>query len=100
MSTYAVSQEGVIALKTMSAAIHAAADKITSVSKDLKIVVEDNNNLLGPHVKSLEEVIENIDNEMKKASEPIGSISSILEDLANDYQEEIDSKPTFGGSGK
>ncbi|MBQ7087482.1 MAG: hypothetical protein IJM96_08430, partial [Clostridia bacterium] len=73
MAKYAVSQEGIVALKTMASAIVTASDKIKELTVDLKTVVDDNPNTLGR--KEIEEVINAINAEVKAATEPIGSVS-------------------------
>ena len=100
MAQYGATPEGVIALKTMSAAICSAAEKINELCSTLDTEVDDKKNLLGPHADGIEKVIENIEAEMKKAAEPVGSISGILETLAEGYQEEIDRAGPGSDSGK
>lgn len=99
MAKYAVSQEGIVALKTMASAIVTASDKIKELTVDLKTVVDDNPNTLGPHRKEIEEVINAINAEVKAATEPIGSVSKALEKVANGYQKIID-KGLGLGTGK
>ncbi|MBR4878567.1 MAG: hypothetical protein IKU13_01890 [Clostridia bacterium] len=87
---YAVSQEGILALKTMSAAIVSSSEKIKELTGTLQTVIDDNPNTLGPHRNQLEEVIQAIDKEVKAATEPISGISNSLNKLADAYQEIID----------
>lgn len=100
MAQYGATPEGVIALKTMSAAIFSAAEKINDLCGTLATEVSDKKNLLGPHASNIEAVIENIEAEMKKAAEPVNSISAILNTLADGYQEEIDLEGPGSETGK
>ncbi|MBR4878499.1 MAG: hypothetical protein IKU13_01545 [Clostridia bacterium] len=96
MAKYAASDEGILAIKTMSAAIVSAGEKITELTSALQTVVDDNPNTLGPHVKSLESVIQAIDKEIKDATEPINGISDALEDIADVYQDIVDDNKLDG----
>lgn len=88
-NVYAVSREGVTALKTMSAAVVSAADEINKVSKAIKIVVDENHDKLGPHEKTIVEVVEEIETLIRDASEPVEDISGTLNDVADEYNDII-----------
>ncbi len=90
MAKYAVSEEGIIALKTMSAAIISASEKIIELTGTLQTVIDDNPKTLGPHKKELDEVIKAINSEVKAATEPINSVSQSLEKVAKGYRSIID----------
>ena len=96
MAKYAASDEGILAIKTMSAAIVSAGEKITELTGALQTVIDDNPNTLGPHVTSLEGVIQAIDKEIKDATEPINGISDALEDIADVYQDIVDDHKIAG----
>lgn len=86
---YAVSHDGVIALKTMSAAIVEAAEAIVNVSKAIRTVIDDNHDVLGPHENSIIEAVEEIETLVKGASEPVNDISESLNGIADEYNEII-----------
>ncbi|MBE6988486.1 MAG: hypothetical protein E7432_06920 [Ruminococcaceae bacterium] len=96
MAKYAASEEGILAIKTMAAAIVSAGEKITELTGALQTVIDDNPNTLGPHVNSLEGVIQAIDKEIKDATEPINGISDALEDIADVYQDIVDDNKIAG----
>ena len=96
---YAVSPEGVAELKKMSAAIVSSAESIKTLTGALEAAAGDHANLLGPHYASLEQVIEEIRSAEEAAVEPVNGLSDMLNEVAEGYQEVIDSDP-FSGAGR
>lgn len=97
---YAVNEPGVLALKTMSAAIFDSVDQINSLTSALDSCAGEHSDTLGPHKASIDEVIEEIHSITKQATEPVNSISEILNEIADSYQEIIDNDRIKNSSGK
>lgn len=97
---YAVNQQGVLALKTMSAAIIDSIESIQGLTKALRSSAEEHSNTLGPHISSINNVIEEIDRQTKEATEPATGVSESLNEVAEGYQEVIDNDRINGLSGK
>jgi methyl-accepting chemotaxis protein len=96
---YAVSEQGVEALKTMSAAIFSTIDQINGLTSALSACAGDHADTLGPHKASIDEVIEEIEAATKQATEPTSSIADTLNEIAEAYREIIDND-TIRSSGK
>ena len=97
---YAVNEEGVTALKTMSAAISNATEQILGLTNALDACAGDHQDTLGPHKASIDEVIEEINDITQKATEPANSISETLNEIADAYQEIIGNDRIKGSAGK
>ena len=97
---YKADQEGVLALKTMSAAIFSSTEQLLGLTGALQTCVDSHRGYLGPHEKSLEDVIESIETTVKKSTGPINEISEMLNDIADAYQEIVDDDQFAGMGGK
>ncbi|MBQ3497961.1 MAG: hypothetical protein IJA87_02405 [Clostridia bacterium] len=97
---YAVNEEGVSALKTMSAAIFDATEQINGLTSALDACAGDHQDTLGPHKSSIDAVIQEIDSITKQATAPINEISETLNDIADAYQEIIGNDRISGSAGK
>ena len=93
-----VNQEGVLALKTMSAALFMSTEQILGLTKALRACADSHTDSLGPHKSSLDAVIEDIEAVVKDSSEPVVHISETLQEIADSYQEIIDDD-VFAGMG-
>lgn len=89
MSTYAVNQEGVDALNALSQKLPELLDEIRAAAYQLNSAADDSNGL-GPHAAIIEEIVESIQNSVKEAEEPVGTLSEVIADVAEGYQEIID----------
>lgn len=96
---YKADQEGVLALKTMSAAIFSSTEQILGLTTALSTCLDSHRGYLGPHESSLEAVVENIETTVKTSTGPINEISEMLNDIADGYQEIIDDNPFAGAGG-
>ena len=96
---YNVNDEGVMALKTMSAAIFGAIDEIKELTGALTACADDHQESLGPHKASIDKVIEDIKNAANDATEPVNSIAEALNEVAESYQEVIDNDRIAGTGG-
>jgi len=96
---YAVNQEGIDALRTMATAISESAESLNELVNGLRSSAEDYESTLGPHVDSMYEALDDIGNILKKATEPVDSISSKLNDVAEGYEEVIEND-RFANLGK
>ena len=97
---YAVNEEGVMALKTMSAAIFSSAEQIRGLTGALKTCADEHQDTLGPHKSSIDEVIEEINSVTNQATDPINNIAETLNDIADSYQGIIGNDGIRGSSGK
>lgn len=84
---YAVSDEGVQALKGMSQAISSAKDEISGHAQKLKSAGDGQD--LGPHAASIVSAAETIEEAINGASDPLEDIAAVLEDVADSYEEII-----------
>lgn len=82
---YAVNQEGIMALKTMSAAIISSCESIEQDAASLLRAAQDRENTLGPHYKDIEEVVKTIQSAVNDAKEPATGISQRLNKVAEGY---------------
>lgn len=98
MAQYAVNEEGVQALNTMSQQIVTAKDELVQAVQAVKSTA-DGNDAIGPHKESLDEALEQITQSVNDASEPVDDISEILKDVAEGYQEVIDNDRLKSTSG-
>lgn len=96
---YAVNEEGVEAMNTMADAITEAIEEIQSLTSNVQSVADSNSETLGPHKGSLDSALEEINDNLRQASEPANSIAETLKDVASSY-EEIIGNDRIGGKGK
>ena len=98
MSKYAVSPEGVQALKAAAAAVTEGIEKVSKEAKDMSMVADEYSGTLGPHQQELTEVLEEIEEAIEKAAEPSQNVAEKLEDVADGYQDIIDRKRFKAGT--
>ena len=89
MSTFAVNQEGVDALNALSARLPELLEEIKTAAEQLNSVADDQNGL-GPHAATIEEIVESIQASVRDAEDPINTLSEVIADVAEGYQEIID----------
>lgn len=87
---YAVSEEGVSALKRTSSMIIESWSGLFSLSVSLQNKANEHPDSLGPHRSSLFSALNSIYSALKEAGEPIKTISATLNETAEAYQEIID----------
>ena len=95
---YAVSEEGVAALKKTSTALAEAAGTFFQKTVSLRNAANGHKGTLGPHHASLNQAIETIHASLKSSAAPIKEISSMLNDVSEAYQEII-GNDRIGGAG-
>lgn len=100
MAKYAVNEEGVMALKTMSAAIVSASEQITALANALRTCADEHADTLGPHKESIDSVIEDIEAAEKAATDPVNGISDMLNEVADAYQDIIGDDRIKSSGGK
>lgn len=93
---YAVSEEGIAALRSLSTEIVTASDAVKTAAQALRDAVDDNSDSLGPHRASLENVLEEVRAAEAAAAEPVEQISQKLEDVAKQYEEIMADDPFAG----
>ena len=87
---YAVNEEGVAALQSLSDALPECAEKITQAAEALQTAFDENKEGLGPHDTSIESILEDIKAAEADAAEPVQDLSDKLADIADAYQDIID----------
>lgn len=97
---YAVSEQGVMALKTMSAAISDTIDTINGLTSGLSACADEHQDTLGPHKASIDSVIEEIQALTNQATEPANNVAEALNDVAESYEEIIGNDRIQGSVGK
>lgn len=98
MSKYAVSDEGVQALKTMASNILNAVDQILNITNSIESVADEYVDTLGPHHASLVSAITEIREAQKQAVQPASELSESLNDVADAYQDIIDNDKVSAGN--
>ena len=87
---YAVSEEGVSALRKTSSTLTEAWSGLFNLSVSLQTKANEHPDALGPHRASLLSALSSIYTALKEAGEPIKAISDALNDTAEAYQDIID----------
>ncbi len=93
---YAVNNEGVTALKTMSSAIFSSKDLLNTLSMAVAAQADEHADALGPHISSLNDALDDLGTIVKEASSPIDEISNLLNEIADEYQEIINNNRFSG----
>lgn len=99
MSKYAVNEPGAAALRSMASAIDEAVEQLVSLISGIQSTADEYDDSLGPHKASLDDVLEEISESLKQATDPANAVSEKLNDLADEYQEIIENN-RIKGSGK
>ncbi len=86
---YAVNQEGVDAMHTMASKVDSAVDELMNATHAVRNASDEFNDTLGPHKQSLDGALEAIEASVRQASDPAESVSRILNEIAQDYEEII-----------
>jgi len=97
MAKYAVNQEGIVALRVIGKRALEATSLIFTATLKVISLIEEKNDLLGPHKDSLRTAVRELLSALKTAAEPIGDIDTTLNDVADAY-EEILFNDAFGAS--
>ncbi len=90
---YAVSPEGVAELKKMSAAVIAGAEEIKSLVSGVQAVADEHSTTLGPHISSLNDVLDQVRSAEEAAVEPVEGVSHALNEVADKYEDVIGNDP-------
>jgi methyl-accepting chemotaxis protein len=99
MAKFAINEEGVAALKQLSADLTENIEKIVKATSGLENTCESCRSDLGPHVESLSEVIEEVREISSRAADPIESLSEKALEYAQDFEEIIANDRFKGISG-
>lgn len=99
---FAVSEDGVSALKTLSGNITGAIVEVYQLTANIQAAMDEHSDAIGPHRASLNEAIKNIYQSVKTSAEPVNTLSETLKEVAEAYQEIIDNDRigTQGGQQK
>ncbi len=95
---YAVNQEGVDALRSMSRRTDEAIESLYKLTSELQGFAGNYEDTLGPHKASLNGALRGVYIAIKEGAAPAEEVSGILREIAGDYEEIIASDP-FGGAG-
>lgn len=87
---YAVSDEGVSALMTLSTNITEAVVEVYQLTANIQASMDEHNDAIGPHRASLSEAIKDIYQSIKTSAKPANTLSETLKEVAEAYQEIID----------
>lgn len=90
MAKYACSIEGIQELKECSSRILDGGQIISEQTNTIRQIVEDYPDTLGPHQSDLISSLDNIASAIKECVQPVNSIASLLLDVAEGYQEVVD----------
>ena len=93
MSKYKVNDEGVSALRGLAARLPEVVESVNNATGSLQGECESNRGGLGPHVASIQRVIEEIEAESKASTAPVVELSEKVSALAEKYQAIIDNDP-------
>lgn len=96
---YAVNSEGVQALKSLSMSIVESAAAVGNAADALASIADKHSSTLGPHYTTISNIIDEIKAAEGAATEPVSSISEMLADVAEAYNEIIEADPFSGFSG-
>lgn len=89
---YAVNEQGVAAMNNMANAITTAIDEIDGATKTTQEIADEYNDVLGPHKSELDSALEDIAANIKNSTSPAADVAERLRDVADGYQDVIDSK--------
>lgn len=99
MLKYAVSNEGVQALKITASNILDAVDQILNITNSIETVANEHIENLGPHYTSLVSAITEIREAQKQAVQPASELSESLNDVADAYQDILDNDKVSNANG-
>lgn len=92
MAKYAVSPEGVAALRSSATKVSEGIEKIDTLAKQMGTVADGYSTTLGPHRDELIEILDEIGDAIGEAADPAESVAEKLEDIADGYEDVIESK--------
>lgn len=98
MAKYAVTPEGVDALKKCSTSLTQSLEVVKNATTELSTLASDNKEGLGPHADEVESIISSLQSFTKDAQTPVDTLSKKLDGLAGRYSDIIAKK--LGGSTK
>lgn len=87
---YAVNEQGVQALQQLAAKLPEEAEKIKNAVTSLQSAFDENQAGLGPHDNSIENILEEMNQIEASVSDPVRKVSDILNDIADSYQNLIE----------
>ncbi len=98
MAKYACSDEGVAALKDCAARILDGAEGLKAETSAMRSVGDEYSDTLGPHLSELNSALDGIQGALARCIEPANNIADLLNEVAEGYQDVIDTNP-FGTGG-
>lgn len=98
MAKYACSNEGVQALNNCASQILEGSQVIEQETSTMRQVADEYSGTIGPHQAELSAALDGIAGAIKRCIEPANNIASILQDVAEGYQDVIDTN-RYGSAG-
>ncbi len=92
MSRFACSDEGVQEINGCASSIEEGVNTIKSETDTMRQVADEYTNTLGPHHSELVEALEAVGEAVKHCAEPAEGVVEKLEELADSYQDVIDTQ--------
>ena len=96
MAKYAVTPEGVDALKKCSTSLTQSLEAVKDATTELSTLASDNKEGLGPHADEVETIL----NDLQTFTKTVSTLSQKLDDLAGRYSSIIAITKKLGGSTK
>lgn len=93
MAKYACSIVGIQQLKNCASRILDGEQTIGQETNLMRQIADEYSGTLGPHQQDLVRALDEIAGAVKKSTEPAKDIATLLEEVAEAYQEVVDSKP-------
>ncbi len=90
MAIYAVNENGVNALRELARHIYGSSEHLRIACDDVETAMDDYPDTLGPHASELAKAIEFLRITIIESSKPCDEISSLLLELAEDYEDIIE----------
>ena len=92
MAKYAVTPEGVDALKKCSTSLTQSLEAVKNATTELSTLASDNKEGLGPHADEVETILNDLQTFTKNAESPVSTLSKKLDGLAGRYSNIIAKK--------
>lgn len=97
---YAVNEQGIQAMNKMASSVTEAVEEMRGLTAKVRSEAEGHQNSLGPHKKSLDTALSEIEQDLRQASEPAKGVAEKLTEVAEAYEEIIDNDRIKGAVGK
>ena len=94
MAKYKVNEEGVASLREMASKLEASTDEVVQAVRNANSILEEYGDTLGPQgMTTLKSAVDGIASTIKGSFDSIDEVVVKLNDIADDYEEEIENDP-------